>query len=534
MMGDSAKRRGPTLRVVAINDVYSLENLARLRSLVEYCRWVNPADALLVTLAGDFVAPSLLSSIDAGRAMVDCLRMVGVTHATFGNHEDDIPTDALRKRIVELGATWLATNVKFVPPLPASQVVTVGRVRVGLIGVVTTNQADYRREPFGGALLTAAQDAALLETARLVRDEGCACVLPLTHQSLAEDHELARAQQSPPFPVILGGHEHVLVSEKIAETWILKAGSDAHYAAIVDLEWPPEAPPDAAFDIPVVATKMERVADYAPDPIVQSRIDAAMVAVHELETATLLVLPETCVLSSVGARAQQTSMGAFLCSLIRDTLHADVCVINGGGVRGAREYRSRITYGDLKAELPFDNEVVVVPLPGAVLGAAIAASRSQTPAEVGAFLQVDNGTMVDAYGVLTTISGEPVDPNRNYAVALVRELLTGLDSIEPLVRWARAHPLSVPLPGKGRETKLIVVEALALTLWRAMGGFDAIDLDGDRSVTEAEVFAALSRVTGAGASHLSARLVVRAFDTNHDEVVSPEEAASREGSSGTC
>ena len=88
------------LRIVAINDVYSLENLPRLRTLVEHHRATDPADVMLVTLAGDFLAPSILSSLDSGRGMTECMRMVGVTHAIFGNHEDDIPTEALRRRIV--------------------------------------------------------------------------------------------------------------------------------------------------------------------------------------------------------------------------------------------------------------------------------------------------------------------------------------------------------------------------------------------------------------------------------------------------
>ena len=131
-----APPRGPRLRIVGVNDVYALDNLPRLRSLVRHHAAVDPADVLLVTLAGDFVAPSILSSLDSGRGMVDCLRAVGITHAIFGNHEDDIPTEELRRRIRELGATWLNTNARgFDPPLPAHQVIEVGgaggrRVRV--------------------------------------------------------------------------------------------------------------------------------------------------------------------------------------------------------------------------------------------------------------------------------------------------------------------------------------------------------------------------------------------------------------------
>jgi 2',3'-cyclic-nucleotide 2'-phosphodiesterase (5'-nucleotidase family) len=144
---------GPTIRFVCVNDVYSLENLPRLRSLVVHYAEVDRPDALLVTLAGDFVAPSILSSLDSGRGMVECMKAVGITHAILGNHEDDIATAELSKRLAELGAKCLGTNVHgFEPPLPAFDVVEVGgsprRIRVGLVGVVMNDAAVYRRKPF--------------------------------------------------------------------------------------------------------------------------------------------------------------------------------------------------------------------------------------------------------------------------------------------------------------------------------------------------------------------------------------------------
>jgi NADPH:quinone reductase-like Zn-dependent oxidoreductase/2',3'-cyclic-nucleotide 2'-phosphodiesterase (5'-nucleotidase family) len=509
-----------TLRIIAVNDVYTLENLPRLRTLVEHHRTTDPADVFLVTLAGDFVGPSILSSLDAGRGMVDCMRMVGVTHAIFGNHEDDIPTAALRKRITELGATWLSTNVAFDAPLPRSQVLTVGRVRVGLVGVVMTDGSTYRRPPFGAAALTNANEAALAEASRLVRDEACACVIPLTHQPVADDRALARAQREPPFPVIIGGHDHVVVLEDIGGTWLVKSQSDAVHAAVVDLTWP-----DGGGAQPTVRIRIDDVALYAEDPALRARVDQHMSAVKDLEAATLMTIPPGTTLSSIGARARQTSMGALVCSSVREALGVEGCIINGGGIRGSRAYETRLTYGDLKTEVPFDNEIVVVSLPGHVLRDAVAASRAAAPAESGSFLQLDERIAVDDHGVVTAVHGVPLDPQRDYAIALVRELLFGLDHIDPLVRWASQNPQKVPAVGSGRETKLILLDAFSLALWRSMGGFDEVDTDGNGRVTEAEVFAAVARVTAEPASHLTAGFVVRALDTNHDGVISREEAA---------
>ena len=199
--------RGPTLRIVSVNDVYSIENMPRLATLVRHHATTRPADRFLVTLAGDFVAPSLLSSLDSGRGMVDCMNAVGVTHAILGNHEDDVPTDELRARIRELHAKVIGTNVRgFEPPLPAHDIVEIaapgGRtVRVGIVGVVMNDPAVYRRVPFGVTRVDPPNASAMDEAARLVQGEGCACVVPMTHQTIDDDRSLARTQRSPPFPV---------------------------------------------------------------------------------------------------------------------------------------------------------------------------------------------------------------------------------------------------------------------------------------------------------------------------------------------
>jgi 2',3'-cyclic-nucleotide 2'-phosphodiesterase (5'-nucleotidase family) len=505
---------GPRLRIVQINDVYTLENLPRLHTLVQAMRTEDAADATLVIVAGDFLAPSLLSSLDAGKGMVACLNAIGVTHVIFGNHEDDVPPAELRERVRELRAKWIDTNVEgFEPKLPRSDVVTVtsreGRgVRVGLIGVVMSDPSVYRRTPFGGAAILPANDAALAEATRLQRQEDCACVVPITHQPVEDDRALARAAIQPPFPVIVGGHEHMPEIEQVGATWIVKAGMDAIRAGVIDLAWN-----DPASPMPSVSARLVPVATYPENQPLRTLVDVHMAKVHAIESATLVMLPPGQTLSSVGTRVRQTSMGTWVCSQLRDALGADVGIFNGGGIRASREYAERITFGDIKTELPFDNEVVVVALPGPVLADAIAASHAHAPAEWGGYLQVDD-----------RLATAPIDPARTYRVATVRDLFLGMDHIEPLVRWAQANPAALPAAGSGREVKLVLVESCALALWRSLGGFDAIDANGDGRVTLEEIEAAIARVRHEAPSEIAAKLVLQALDRDHSGVVTPDEA----------
>jgi 2',3'-cyclic-nucleotide 2'-phosphodiesterase (5'-nucleotidase family) len=497
------------LRIVAFNDVYALDHLPRLATLIAEAR--VGCDRLVVTLAGDFLAPSLLSSLDDGRGMVAILAAIGVTHVTFGNHEDDVPHAALVARIGELPVTWLATNVHDLGQLPARDVITIDGVRVGLLGVVLVDPVVYRRPPFG-ARLEPPEPAAVRETRALV-DDGCAWVLALTHQDADADRRLASALAGLP-ALVLGGHEHTSMDETIAGIRILKAGAEATHAWIVDATLSSSGPPE-------VRARLEPTAGYAEDPAVRTLVDRALAPVRALATATLLELAPGEVLSSIGTRSRQTSLGELVCSRLRDTLGADACVFNGGGIRASRDYHDRLTYGDLESEIPFDNELVVVSMPGAVLASAIAESRAGAPAEHGCFLQVDDGIQVDQQ--LVRVAGAPFDPERSYRVALVRDLCFGLDNIAPLVAFARAHPEAIPPEGGFRMPREVLVRSFAATLCAQLGGFAALDTNHDGRVDADELASAMARHDGGAPSRFAGEVVVKALDRDGNSAIDPDE-----------
>jgi len=166
-------------------------------------------------------------------------------------------------------------------------------------------------------------------------------------------------------------------------------------------------------------------------------------------------------------------------------------------------------------------------LPGAVLRDAIAASRARAPAESGGFLQTDDRMRVDpATDQLLEVDGAPLDPAREYRVALVRDLFGGMDHQEPLLRFAQAHPEKIPLAESSREVKSVLIHAFSVQLWEQLGGFDAVDENHDGVVTPEELAAAVARATHDAPSALAAGLVMRALDQNGDQTLSREEAAA--------
>lgn len=65
--------------IFCVNDVYSLENFGRLCGLIKERVVATSPAAHFVTMAGDFLSPSLLSSIDKGRLKVS----ISFSHLMF-------------------------------------------------------------------------------------------------------------------------------------------------------------------------------------------------------------------------------------------------------------------------------------------------------------------------------------------------------------------------------------------------------------------------------------------------------------------
>ncbi|HWO26909.1 MAG TPA: 5'-nucleotidase C-terminal domain-containing protein [Kofleriaceae bacterium] len=526
--------RGPALRIICVNDVYTLENLPRLKSLVQHHAETSPADALLVTLAGDFIAPSILSSLDKGAGMIDCLNAIPITHVTFGNHEDDVGMPELVKRVGELRGTWLNTNMPaFRPELPTHQTIEVtspgGRtVRVGLLGLLAHHKNLYRPGAFGGHAIEPANETALRWTRRLVEEEGCACVIPITHQDRADDHALARMQRAPRFPIIIAGHEHEVLIDDVEGCWVIKAGAEAANAVVVELVWPAEAPPAGVPDLPAVTLKLQEVSELPEDPELRARVDRHMLAIRKLDEATLVRIPPDAQLSSVGITSRQTSMGSVLCSHIRDVLGADGCLLHGGGVREARDYEERFTYADLKAALPYANETVVVTMSGRVVRDAVASSRAAARGVAegsNGYLQVDDRMTVEGPDdVVTAIGGVAIDLERDYRIATVLGLLGGMNGIEPLLQHARERPETVPPRDSGREIKMILVDAFSVELWRQLGSFTDIDANRDSVVTPDELASAITRTTAEAPSEIVVSDVLRILDADGDGTITRHEA----------
>jgi 2',3'-cyclic-nucleotide 2'-phosphodiesterase (5'-nucleotidase family) len=536
-----------------VNDVYELSNMARLRTLVktEAASWAGAN--VVTTLAGDFLAPSLLSSIDGGAGMVRVLNAIPVDYVCFGNHESDIGHSKLCHRIEEFRGCWLNSNMPdFDVELPEYHLKPLAPVdgKGELVGHVAFAgfcigggkwKATYREGAFGGAAQSMVPvNEAAPSIVQQIRKEcpEVLTIIPLTHQDMPEDRELAK---SGLFPVIVGGHDHDIIKEKAGECHIVKAGMDGANAAIIDLEWLP------GRKSPTVSVVIKPVKDYEPDDALVGSIHKILAPVRELEEATLYECHPDEKLSSVNVKYGENSMARKLASAMRSALGCDGCVLNSGAVRGKHDYDDTISFGHLKAECPYPTPMLVVPMPFSVLRDGVRISRKPwwdipsggQPGEGTSALQVDhNITVVDH--TPTLIDGGEPDEDQLYHIACDGRVLLK----NPVFNeYIKQYPERVPPEDAGRPVLPILVEYFCGLMWegliqnsaavsskKSMCGpkldtmFSNFDKDKNGEIDAAELQEALRAHLG---EKLSSRIIVEQMitlvDANGDGSISVEE-----------
>ncbi len=428
-----------------VNDVYEHApqdgwgGLAELATLIDAER-ASARGPVVFTFGGDLISPSLASGETKGRHMIEIFNALAPDAAVLGNHEFDFGAAVAAERIGESRFPWLGANVT----APDGQLFGGARasvlkdlapgVTLGIAGVLTRQTADLARAEgvsFGDELL------ALRAAFDDLRRRGATLLVGLTHLDLEEDRRIARDLRG--VSLVLGGHDHDPASILENGVLLLRAGQNAHWQAKAVLQvtprtgdlaraqpgfWgfvPNRGVPPAPRLVPVIAAIEDRLAQTMAEPLL------TLAAPLDSRTGTL--------------RTREAAIANMVADALRAHFGADAALINGGGLRGDREYPAGhvLTRRDLAREMPFGNSVVLLEVSETELRRALNHGLSEIEKGSGRFPQVSGLTVTydpaapaDARVKDILVGGQPTDPGRRYTLATTNYLAGGGDGYDVL------------------------------------------------------------------------------------------------------
>lgn len=445
--------------IVHVNDIYQIApvdakaprgGLARLSGLVETLRREHPGT--LFVFGGDTLSPGIESGIFKGAQMMRAWNAMRLDFAVPGNHEFDFGPEVARERFAESRFPWLAANLVAEPPLhmlKPSELRTVGGVRIGFIGLITPETVTLSK-PGPRIRFDPLVEVARRESAAL-RAQGAEAVVALTHNNLAEDRAIAA---SGVVDLILGGHEHHLITEMGGRTPIFKAGSEARDALHVRLRFVREGAGHRLLGLrwdilPVDGRWPEDAGVKAVAEDVERQVGARLGERIGETTVALDARGET-------LRRGESNIANFAADAVRAALGADIALLNAGGFRSdAVLGPGPITRRDVLALLPFQNPLLLVSVTGAQLRAALEhgldrrVSNGQSgalPHASGLRIVYDPSLSKGQRIVELTANGQPLRDDVSYRLATSNYLAGGGDGYImlkglPLLRAAEGSPL---------------------------------------------------------------------------------------------
>ena len=434
------------LTIIGTADLHG--HVERLPLLGGYLQVVRASHAVVLVDGGDLFQGTIVSNRAQGAPVVRAMNALGYAAAAFGNHEVDYGVPAFAARKGEMAFTELGANVidekTGAPWLVPRRLVEVGGVKVGITGGATQatphtanplNFTGLRFEPLGGPIRAQAE---------ALRREGAQVVVAVVHaggrcrdlthpddlstcEADSEVFELARALPPGLVDVIVAGHTHQAIAQRVNGIAVVQAWSKGEAFSRVDL---------------VVGKRVKSSHIFAPHKMAPNE---AYDGVHVEPDAAVTKLIADDLASAekerqrpLGPAVEEKLWPSYegespLGNLLADLMHeaapqADFGLQNGGGVRAAIE-AGPLTYGEVYELSPFDNRLAIVTLRGSTLKTLLADNYGGR----GGFLSLSGlSVKVHCADGHPAIDG-PIDDAREYKIATSDYLANGGDAFGKLV-----------------------------------------------------------------------------------------------------
>ncbi|OFZ79330.1 MAG: hypothetical protein A2583_00850 [Bdellovibrionales bacterium RIFOXYD1_FULL_53_11] len=338
--------------------------------------------SLLVLDAGDQMQGAPESEENGGKPTIVFFNMTGLDASALGNHDLEF-----RARLKEAKYPFLSANVRgtHLPNVKPSVLLTAGGTKIGVIGI-TTLDAPHTTKPgtTKGLIFTKPGPAIARETAKL-RSAGAKLIVLLLHVGLSCDEESCNPRDEASImlsslpkasaDLAITGHTHTYVNHRINGIPVVQAGFGGDAYSIIHLyldEGRKEARPELTrVESPVRVSLPLYGQMLTQDPAVTAMLKPFLDRIAGKNRKTV----GTAEARVEFDRNEESALGNLVADAIREKAGTQVAVYNAEGMRASLP-KGKITLGDIKRSLPFDNVIVTAEVTGAQLKIFMCAAQS--------------------------------------------------------------------------------------------------------------------------------------------------------------
>lgn len=432
---------------------YFVSGAAFFKGYLDSLSRVNPNP--VTVFAGDEFQGSPISGMTRGQSQMDIVEYVKTDVLTLGNHEFDYSDTRLLDLVRKSGLNYISANVYTLPDhqlmVKPYDIRMVGDVRVAFIGGMTDELFDVSL-PFN---LTHTHHTPIIESIKKYVEEIKASgekidlFVAVTHNGVDEDKLLAQA--IPDLDIIIGGHSHTFLhkEEKAGNTIIVQTGYRGRYVGELKVLYSHREKKMKQYSYKLVETRNDKITPDAylldvvgkQEEFVGKSLDEV---IGELKTDWLINESGEC------------NLGNFEADVIREFAGTDIALVNTGGLR-KELMKGPIKIRDIWEINPFNNTVVTISVKGSELWkiAEFSLNKAESFNQISGFrLKAKKFGKRNHQLLDLTINGKPVDPEKQYTIALNNYM--GLQ----MKRVLGLDPTKYPLTYIDAVDKDVIIEAV--------------------------------------------------------------------------
>ena len=394
--------------------------------------------------AGDFLQGNSYGTLTKGEASVEIMNAVGYDVGVPGNHDFDFTSEVMMQRISELNYPVICANLVYGSTnesvLDEYIVLERNGIRIGCFGLLTPETPVTTASGNMGDMTVTDPVEASERMVSLLEGMDVDCIVAIGHIGVIRNLPITSdviCQEVPGIDIFIDGHSHVEMEDgKLVDGSIDLVKSDTVIAST-------GAYSKTVGMISVMTDGSVSAKLYRGDALADDSIEEIIEKIHEDAEAVRSVVIGHSDVEMTGernvVRSQEAMLGDLVADSIRHYAGTDVGMVNGGSIRATLP-KGDITMGTVYDIMPFQNDIATLTVTGEQLLELCEFSVASLPASFGGFLQVSGMTFeVDLSAEpgsrvsSVTVTGEPLDTEREYTLAIPDFVANGGDGNNVLV-----------------------------------------------------------------------------------------------------